>query len=645
MKESYGRRREVALRIKLINREESLMESLRRWVLRAQENLGKPQDASPQESLTRMVNEAKGILSHSDSPVDGSPSGSLARIISAQMSAGSLVKELHTETARRLELQTALAVGQQNQDPSGINKDSCQENGTQYEVSSSSVAIQASLLPSDEPTVVSPLVINIPSIGPILSFDHPNAIKEQLYTDHIPNGDDVLRTSLKGGINTSEAVPGEDDTRPATTAETGPEEGQVEGHKLVKDKHPVDAIDHTELEIPGAMVAQGRDVAAQTSVPEIVVGHAEEVPQSLLLSVDDGPPAARSEEPYTDINTVNSNPSVIRNESMQQLTLDLQPRPQHPLLTDLTKVNHRYDELQRAFHDCHFALDALKQSLTTTPLNNRIPPDALKLALERLNDYIEDARVELEIRIADESLLARGYETLLSVPGALTSPDPRSIGGGAEDPTPSRSEIEEQIEAFVSGIEPGVQKAQENLTRKLSDVQHDIAILKRAIHDQEGEASTVLSEGFIPSSPTPGPVPATAPVVGSRNGGWASWIHSPSSRPSSPAPTFGNIMTSPRLRHSPSLNLPGIARPGKPYVLSNTEASKDPLASLGLRVPMPMFMPSQATLHPTPRSRTVPTMYMIGLGARTTSGSLTSLLSPQRTAELPKEDDGVGDVE
>jgi hypothetical protein len=67
-----------------------------------------------------------------------------------------------------------------------------------------------------------------------------------------------------------------------------------------------------------------------------------------------------------------------------------------------------------------------------------------------------------------------------------------------------------------------------------------------------------------------------------------------------PAPTFGSLMTSPRLRRSPSLDLQVQSKKG------------DPLKSLGLRVPMPSYVP-QGVSQAVQRPRT--TMYMLGLGA------------------------------
>jgi hypothetical protein len=143
-----------------------------------------------------------------------------------------------------------------------------------------------------------------------------------------------------------------------------------------------------------------------------------------------------------------------------------------------------------------------------------------------------------------------------------------------------------------------VQRSQRILSRKLDDIQHDIAAIKLAVHD------TILAP----------PSPLTAPATNGGGGGWTAWIRSSPSVPTTPgsatglglgpgpAPTFGNVMTSPRLRHSPSLNFQVQSKKG------------DPFASLGLRVPMPSYVP-QGVSQTVQRSRTVSTMYMLGLGA------------------------------
>ncbi|KAG5649943.1 hypothetical protein H0H81_001374 [Sphagnurus paluster] len=323
--------------------------------------------------------------------------------------------------------------------------------------------------------------------------------------------------------------------------------------------------------------------------------------------------------------------------------LDIPKPPPHPLLSELAETQHRYDVLQRAFRDCHLALESLS---IPSAGGGAAPPDVLRTALQRLNDYTEDARVELEIRIADEALVARGYETLLSVPGALPSPSPSSYSSHSsasqaspyplsvhddlDDHGPTRADIEQQIQAFVSGTDPGVAKALRGLTRKLEDVQHDIAALKRAVHE----------EATAPPLPPP-----SAPATTGTNaaGGWASWIRSPASPASHPAssserPTFGNVMTTPRLRHSPSLNFGSVRRPGV-----ELSAGSDPFASLGLRVPMPSYSSTSVGYAPPllpqqePRTRTVSTMYMLGLGGRRPSGPLGRVAPSSSPTPSPRK--------
>ncbi|KAK0496736.1 hypothetical protein EDD18DRAFT_1352579 [Armillaria luteobubalina] len=256
------------------------------------------------------------------------------------------------------------------------------------------------------------------------------------------------------------------------------------------------------------------------------------------------------------------------------------PKEQSSLLAELTQVSRRYDDMQRAFRDCHHALQELQNQLSATNSSQ-----VLHTAAERLSDYAEDARVELEIRIADEDLLVHGFETILTVPGAL---DDKS------GDSPTLEEVEAQIDAFISGSDPAVKKTQQNLSQKLDDIQHDIAAIKRAIHDPD-----LLSP--IPPSPS---------------SGWISWA----SRPSSPsATTFGNVMTNPKLRQAQSMNFP---------------TRKDPYANLGLRVSMPLSPPvsSVSVENWGPRPRTLSALYSLGL-ARNASGTLGSGFIPPTPRE------------
>jgi hypothetical protein len=75
--------------------------------------------------------------------------------------------------------------------------------------------------------------------------------------------------------------------------------------------------------------------------------------------------------------------------------------------------------------------------LTLTP----IPIDILRAAVSRLDNYTEDVRVEVEIGISDEEVLAKGYEVLLCFPGALSSADLRLIIAINEDSPRAKSSL------------------------------------------------------------------------------------------------------------------------------------------------------------------------------------------------------------
>ncbi|KAG7442497.1 uncharacterized protein BT62DRAFT_973724 [Guyanagaster necrorhizus] len=306
--------------------------------------------------------------------------------------------------------------------------------------------------------------------------------------------------------------------------------------------------------------------------------------------------------------------SESSSSSSTLITMDSVPFPskEEPfLLAELQQVSRRYDDMQRAFRDCHHALQDLKNQLLATNSSQ-----VLHTATDRLNDYAEDAQVELEIRIADEALLARGFETILTVSGAL------SDKSGESRILEEFQDLEAQIDAFVSGSDPAVKKAQQNLSQKLDDIQHDIAAIKRALHDPE-----LLS----PIPPSPSPATTT---------GWMSWV----SRPSSPSPsptTFGNVMTSPKLRQAQPMNF---------------QTRKDPYASLGLRVSMPSLSPPVSSPDQDytwrerflenrgPRPRTLSAMYSLGL-ARNASGTLLGggFIPPTPSQENHVEDDSEED--
>jgi hypothetical protein len=235
-----------------------------------------------------------------------------------------------------------------------------------------------------------------------------------------------------------------------------------------------------------------------------------------------------------------------------------------------------------ALRDLHQTLQVLQPLSSSSSL----PITALQTILARLDDFNEDARVELEIRIADEERIARGYAMLLAMPGAIAS-------------EAEAQEVERAVRAFIEGSDDvTVARAQDKFARKRDDLEHDVAALKRAVH--ELSQPQPQQQPQAPSSPSPSasPRPATPASWTSLAAGLFS-----SSRPTSPSPTFGAVVTSPRPRRAVS-------------------GEVSPLSALQqqLRIPMPELhqgaAPSGSPVRPAPKSRSTSGMYMLGLGMR-----------------------------
>jgi hypothetical protein len=675
LKETYGRRREVALRIRMINREEKIREELERWVRRADEAFSRNTEDS-RKVHDRMLQDARTLLS---STLDGPPvtpppsSGSLARIIAAQSAVEFLSNELQRETARRFELERFVArsavhdgpieslllpaysppsaeslvqMSQMAEPPrntlGGIaaDKPSLRANGTILPIvqpSSTSTSDDLCREPilnvlharnvdqdrtqsSSNSSTTTPLVMRkddrvaqIPMIVVVSDDTSQSSAASYVNGDSFipdpPPSEAASLSKVNKAFEVSVAGPAPDITPPPFDIENVAEpHGSSElGPSGVANDDFCGQSPITESTSTLSEIAEGPSPPASPSALSISSESAAELPPALVSS---SPLAAevaslvvpRIPPSEPDTYTAPDTLPLVYSDVSQQVS-------QHPLLANLRQVQHRYDDLQHAFRDCHLALEALKSNLSSSPDTSSVPPGivspgVLRTALDRLNDYTEDARVELEIRIADEALMAHGFEALLSVPGALSSASISSISSLSQyslahddhEASLNQSEVESQIEAFISGTDLSVQKSQRSLSRKLDDIQHDIASIKLAVHDMP-------------------PTPLSAPTSNEGGGGWTSWIRSSPSAPlapgsapelelgTGPAPTFGNVMTSPRLRHSPSLNFQVQSKKG------------DPFASLGLRVPMPSHVPQGVTQVPQ-RPRTVSAMYMLGLGAR-----------------------------
>ncbi|KAF9481948.1 hypothetical protein BDN70DRAFT_875738, partial [Pholiota conissans] len=766
MRETWGRRREVGLRIRMGGREERIAEGLRRWVRKCDEMIGRARSNEPTshaesenvlEALLSVAQDARILLASLDEGVLDeeialSLSSNRARAFIVNIGMDGLLDELRQESERRIVLEKRLAAVT---DLPALNGFISGDEHVNAEAGPTNDKPQSD---APVPTVVvdgvSDMPPAVPEKSPILS---PASQTTQLPPRHSPETADeathnftdtndesigAVSSSLNGDAfaqpipfpsATISSVLVESTVALEVASETDAPALELSDPIMqtpspLYSKVEVDSKDNNALgaemvvtsEYPQNLESPATVPLAVDELPSILVpsplltistltqdASSESDTSQLVTSVLPTPAASTETTQDTSTSTPSQGsppptpPPTVEFPSTStkppSTSISSPPSPQHspspfasalptvktrtiiaphPLLGELVRVTKRYDDLQRAFRDCHIALESLKTGVNDTMSASAdslqrymIPKDILDAALRRLDDYTEDARVELEIRISDEALLSKGYEALLSVPGALSMVAPEGTAPD-DNEVPVQSDVERQATEFVEGTDPAVCRARETFARKLEDVQHDIAALKRAIHDPEFFAPPGSSSSLAPSSSSSA---LTSPSVssgdlstsdrgsGQSSGGWTSWIRS-ASRPASPAPpsqgpapTFGNIMTAPRLRHSPSSgNLHAAPPPQPPSVRARrpsffglgggaSEPPPNPLAALELRVPMPTFAAAGAhpssptsasmfggpygvlsptsplkpmTMAPGTRVRTVSsTMYMLGLGA------------------------------
>ncbi|KAH9950225.1 hypothetical protein B0H21DRAFT_803077 [Amylocystis lapponica] len=599
-REAFGRRREISLRLAFLGREEGLAEGLRRWIRKARESFDRAASSDYDPSALRgvfdkMVADAEALLdSLNGQPFfDENSPGSVARIIAAQDAVSTLTRELQAETDRRLEAERKLAdlyvhdnpltlarrsstasnfptlpngyssrtPAQQNQDATLHLSEAQSRSAPTPPPKSSRVRYYhhpaPSTVTSTDPTPHEPEIIVSrpePHTGPLETESGPGTIT--------PNADVLVATTEVSTVNDATIPIGGVEIEPSTPAQT------------------------TELPIADSAVAPMVTVPLRSDSLK-----RQEPILSQVSSNEDSIVHVFSQLSSNGLNT----PTLTL--TAQLLQGDWPSTSSSPL-TQLAKVKHRYDDMQRAFRDCHLALKELKKDLSTVPRSSDMTM-VIKRAVERLDDFNEDVRVELEIRITDEARIASGYETLLSVPGAISD----------EVDAPA---LEGEMLAFVDGTDRAVAKATQQFARKLDDLQHDIASIKRTLY----ELASAAEEPHAASA-------------GSPKAAWTSWPASllAPTRSASPAPTFGSVMTSPRLRHASSFS---HLRPGE-----DAAGSSDPFASLGLRIPMPAYAPlSAGPPRATPRPRATSTMYMLGLGSRSHSFGLGS--TPVKSSPMSK---------
>ena len=543
-RETYGRRREIALRLAVVGREDQLAEALRRWVRRAQETCAK-EDLPITQRLNTVVRDAcelLGLVDGASSREDmglGPGIGSVARIVATRDAARVLVEELQIETERRMQLERVLGRSDLDDDGRVIPPDPHKPHTPSSTIKSTTVATEATSEVVKVDAATSPICLS-PSQAiqvteiPSASFGPPPV--------ELP----VISPQIK-------SVPFE---------------------------HTPTAVDTLHQPTPRSSIGS----------PAFLSPHSS--PSSLSVNIDSTIPASLPQDTTTLASSTTNEPNAPRSPSSPDSPSSLyfsQNYSKSDLLTELGNTRTRYDELQRAFRDCHLALRELGLMLQAVPPStSSLPTSALQTILSRLDDFNEDARVELEIRIADEERVARGYATLLAVPGAIAS------AAEAQD-------VEGAVRAFIEGRDATVARARSLFARKRDDLEHDIAALKRAVHE--------LPLAQVPSSPSPSSRPTT-PATANSPSSWTSlaglFVSGTSSRSASPSPTFGAVVTSTRTRRAVSYDTGTLA------TLQHQ-----------LRIPMPelhhhhhQVAISASTMRPGSRARTRSGMYMLGLGMR-----------------------------
>lgn len=625
MRESYGRRREIALRLKFVVREEALQEALGRWIRKGKELLNQEDDEHlSRQSLEKLLSDARAVYAVLDTPSASisplppvsdleyspysAPTGSLARIIAIEASVNSLAEELHLQISRRQELELAVATNESL--PPVPTKDKAR--------------LVNSLTRPERHSVVEDSDTSSPNsdVGPDKDRQHSEVVDA-----HEESPSEIALEAIPSPSSDSNEI-----------SDTPTKEDQL-----------ITVTEVQSVALPDLSENIDSDSAGKYELP--------------------ANPHVLTTPPFLAEATSNISASSDFAQDMEKPVSGVVPS--QSLIAELNHASHRYDDLQRAFRDCHLALQELRRTLSSTIISDNVTGTSIhtvngvssqiyQAAIERLDDYNEDARVELEIRAADEALLAQGYQTMLSVLASHDLSNVSSLNSSYalahslsqdlyQDLEPSADELEAQIRGFISGADLNVQRARQSLSRKLADVQNDIAVLKRTMHDFDAFG--------LPSPATTHIEDGTNNDING-NSGWTSWIRGTSARPASPSPaqTFGHVMTNPRLKHSSSFHQ-DLAPRRRGSVTTSQQIH--PFANLDLRVSMPalsspLSSARAAVFSPPgldwngPRTRTVSTMNMLGLGtARSASTGTGGSSRPQAssTSEEERKEDSDDDVE
>jgi hypothetical protein len=717
-REAFGRRREVALRLSALAREERLAERLSRWRRRAMERQHHLPDGdgadpvsigqSAVSVITDMLKDADEILVNLNGTTsdisERHSAGAVARAVLAEDMAMRVTAELEDEIRRWRALNASAIVGKTNKAPRSRKRagdvslpkpalttgqdvireveheveknllpvehppplesrvlaedevqdgprsalapspeDSVQEEGPAVLGASRgwpdrdeprSLSVEVSLdPPADHPHVPSP---SSPSTGvtaeqhEVIEAEVPSLLEDPRVNDEPPLTNESALTeqtsSIEGPLSTQASPLNEEptstegpqrvavDTSSSKAARTSPPSSL--GSRDFTS--PTTSSDHSPVRPPASSPLLGRSDRGSS-------------PESDVLSDDHNGSSTRNSGPLlseprnaeasvssvrSDSPTPESDSSSVDDEHLETSSTA------HPLLEELRRTRTRYDELSRAFHDCHLSLQALKEEAANA--SNETPPwPTLRTVINRLDDVNEDARVELEIHIADEERLMEGYAALLALSGLSDTAEPSA-----------ESTIETEIQAFISGTDPKVMRSISTFNRKRDELEHDVANAKRVVHNLALGNLPPSSSPDIPLSlPSPDPG-GSLPSDSLRGRKWSGWTNNlfSVSRSSSPAPpAFGNVMAAiPRLRASASAtNIAArrtsheLAAPGAPNSLTHL--------GLDLMTPMPNHLSAPRPLTPTgfshvvapkPRYTSMFGQTMLGVGA---ARSLTPL--------------------
>ena len=158
------------------------------------------------------------------------------------------------------------------------------------------------------------------------------------------------------------------------------------------------------------------------------------------------------------------------------------------LISQLRARKSSYRTPQKALHDCAISLSNLRVTRKSLPSSHQA---ALQILLDGIHDVIEDVRVEVEITIADDDRAGKGHQTVLSLNG-----DEQAI---------------KAAKVFLQGNR--TQAKESNFERRLRDVEHDLVELKMAVLDIQSEENLDPREILVDSYDDADNTPRTDPFA------------------------------------------------------------------------------------------------------------------------------------